>query len=147
MLPHGCTCRPPPNQRGGNMKVDRKKRGRELNPVWAHGLQGGIGAKNLRAQEQSHSTRQTDESPEKPMINARIRYEDEDTGERRVVTLVYPDVADAASGRLSVLEPLGMALLGLREGESVDWPMQNGTRRRIRLVKVLPGDSRGKRAG
>ena len=71
------------------------------------------------------------------VMNARVEYEDEDSGERGVITLVHPGVADDRSGRISVLDPLGMALLGLREGQSVDWPLQHGRRRRVRLVKVL----------
>lgn len=71
------------------------------------------------------------------VINARIEYEDEGSGERGVITLVHPSAADDTSGRVSVLDPLGMALLGLREGQSVDWPLQHGHRRRIRLVKLL----------
>ena len=71
------------------------------------------------------------------VMNARIEYEDEDSGERGVITLVHPRVADDSSGRISVLDPLGMALLGLRAGQSVDWPLQHGRRRRLRLVRVL----------
>ena len=70
-------------------------------------------------------------------MNARVEYEDECSGERGVITLVHPGAADSGSGRVSVLDPLGMALLGLREGQSVDWPLQHGHRRRIRLVRVL----------
>jgi regulator of nucleoside diphosphate kinase len=71
------------------------------------------------------------------VMNARIEYEDEDSGERGVITLVHPGIADDRSGRVSVLAPLGMALLGLREGQTVDWPLQHGRRRRVRLVRVL----------
>lgn len=70
-------------------------------------------------------------------INARIEFEDETSGERQVILLVHPRAADDKRGHVSVLEPLGMALLGLREGEAVDWPLENGRRRRIRLVRVL----------
>lgn len=71
------------------------------------------------------------------VMNARIEYEDERSGERGIITLVHPSVADDRAGRISVLDPLGMALLGLREGQSVDWPLQHGHRRRIRLVRLL----------
>jgi regulator of nucleoside diphosphate kinase len=122
------------------VKVDPKKRGHPSKPASAHIDRGAFGARDSRAHGQPRATRQADNGqiPEMPVINARILYEDEDTGERGEVTLVYPNAADAGSGHLSVLEPLGMALLGLREGESVDWPLHNGTRQRIRLVSVLP---------
>ncbi|HEY1326944.1 MAG TPA: GreA/GreB family elongation factor [Casimicrobiaceae bacterium] len=74
---------------------------------------------------------------DRALLNTRVEYEDEVTGARWVVTLVHPDAADGKAHRVSVLEPLGMALLGLREGQSVDWPLDNGLRRRVRLVRVL----------
>lgn len=77
------------------------------------------------------------DAPDTAVLDACIEYEDEATGVRCVITLVHPDAADAAARRVSVLEPLGMALLGLREGQSVDWPLGNGRRRRVRLVRVL----------
>jgi regulator of nucleoside diphosphate kinase len=56
-------------------------------------------------------------------------------GQRRDVTLVYPHEADPAAGRISVLAPLGTALLGYREGDEVDWLMPGGLRR-LRIEKV-----------
>jgi regulator of nucleoside diphosphate kinase len=44
--------------------------------------------------------------------------------------------ADAARGWVSVLAPLGSALIGLRVGQEIDWPMPRGVRR-IRIVAVL----------
>jgi len=71
-------------------------------------------------------------------IDARLEYEDEGSGQRQAITLVRPSAANGAAGRVSVLDPVGMALLGLREGQSVDWPLQHGDRRCIRLIRVLP---------
>jgi regulator of nucleoside diphosphate kinase len=56
-------------------------------------------------------------------------------GERREYTLVYPAEADLEAGRISVLAPLGTALLGYREGDEVEWLMPGGLRR-LRIVKV-----------
>ena len=52
---------------------------------------------------------------------SRVRYLDETTGERRSVTLVYPDETDVERGRISVLAPVGSALLGLSTGQTIDW--------------------------
>jgi regulator of nucleoside diphosphate kinase len=84
-------------------------------------------------------------APDRATIDARIEFEDESSGERRVILLVHPRAANERLGRVSVLEPLGMALLGLREGECVDWPLENGARRRIRLIRVVavPGGRAG----
>ena len=49
-------------------------------------------------------------------MNSRVVFENETTGERREITLVYPGNADIDAGRISVLVPIGTALLGLRVG-------------------------------
>jgi regulator of nucleoside diphosphate kinase len=56
-------------------------------------------------------------------------------GDRREITLVYPHEAEPSSGRVSVLAPLGTALLGYREGDEVEWLMPGGMRR-LRIENV-----------
>ncbi len=69
-------------------------------------------------------------------MNSRIVFEDV-TGARREVLLVYPPAADGSRDRISVLSPVGTALLGLAVGESIDWPIAEGAMRRLRIVAVL----------
>jgi regulator of nucleoside diphosphate kinase len=69
-------------------------------------------------------------------MNSRVVFEDETSGERREITLVYPGKADIDAGRISVLVPVGTALLGLRVGQSIDWQLPGGERRRYRIVAV-----------
>ena len=75
------------------------------------------------------------------MLHSRVRVADLSSGERRELTLVFPSEADAATGRISVLAPLGCALMGYREGEVVEWEMPGGLRR-LEIQKVLPPDVR-----
>ena len=70
-------------------------------------------------------------------MNSRVRFVDESTGAEREATLVYPKDASATEGRISVLAPVGAALIGLRAGDSIDWPMPNGRTKRLRIVEVL----------
>jgi regulator of nucleoside diphosphate kinase len=56
-------------------------------------------------------------------------------GSRREITLVYPHEAQPAGGRISVLAPLGTALLGYRQGDEVEWLMPGGIRR-LRIEDV-----------
>lgn len=56
-------------------------------------------------------------------------------GSRREVTLVYPHEALPAEGKVSVLAPLGTALLGYRQGDEVEWLMPGGIRR-LRIENV-----------
>lgn len=60
-------------------------------------------------------------------------------GSRREVTLVYPHEAAPAAGRISVLAPLGTALLGYRTGDEVEWLMPGGVRR-LRIENVRGPD-------
>lgn len=70
-------------------------------------------------------------------MNSRVRYEDLSTGEEGTVTIVYPADADPASRRISVLSPVGAALLGESEGNEVELPLPHGRTRRIRIQNVL----------
>jgi regulator of nucleoside diphosphate kinase len=69
-------------------------------------------------------------------MNSRVVFEDEQTGERREVTLVYPRDADIDAGKISILVPVGSALLGLRVGQSIDWTLPSGQKRRYRVIAV-----------
>jgi regulator of nucleoside diphosphate kinase len=69
-------------------------------------------------------------------MNSRVVFEDETTHERREITLVYPGSADIDAGKISVLVPVGTALLGLRVGPSIDWELPGGEKRRYRIVAV-----------
>lgn len=69
-------------------------------------------------------------------MNSRVVFEDETTGEQREVTLVYPTQADIDAGKISILVPVGSALLGLRVGQSIDWELPSGQRRRYRVIAV-----------
>lgn len=69
-------------------------------------------------------------------MNSRVVFENETTRERREITLVYPGNADIDAGRISVLVPVGTALLGLRVGQSIDWELPGGAKQRYRIVGV-----------
>lgn len=69
-------------------------------------------------------------------MNSCVYYEVADSG-ARFGTLVYPWDADPIEGRISVLSPLGSALLGLSVGDVVDWPLATGATLRVRVLGVL----------
>jgi regulator of nucleoside diphosphate kinase len=70
-------------------------------------------------------------------MHSRVRYLDESTGERRDVQIVYPEQADVAAGRISVLAPVGAALLGLSVGQGIEWRFPDGRTRRLRVEALL----------
>jgi regulator of nucleoside diphosphate kinase len=59
-----------------------------------------------------------------------------DLGEDREVTLVFPGEADIAEGKISVLTPIGVALIGLAEGQSIDWTARDGRVHRLTVEWV-----------
>jgi regulator of nucleoside diphosphate kinase len=69
-------------------------------------------------------------------MNSEVIYEDCETFTRRKVRVVYPKDADGARGWVSVLAPLGSALLGLRVGQVITWRFPHGTKR-LRVVELV----------
>lgn len=69
-------------------------------------------------------------------MHARCIYLDERLGTQREIELVFPEEADLATGRVSVLTPVGSALIGLRVGQEIDWDFPDGSIRRLTVTGV-----------
>jgi regulator of nucleoside diphosphate kinase len=59
-----------------------------------------------------------------------------DTGEQRRVTLVFPGDADIAMGKISILTPIGTALIGLKVGQSITWVTRGGQEHQLTVAHV-----------
>jgi regulator of nucleoside diphosphate kinase len=70
-------------------------------------------------------------------LGSTVIVRDADSGVCRVYSLVLPSQADAGKGRISILAPLGTALLGHRAGERVEWQMPGGLSR-LKIEAVRP---------
>jgi regulator of nucleoside diphosphate kinase len=68
-------------------------------------------------------------------LNSRVVIEDLDTHEREEYVLVLPSAANPDQQLLSVLAPVGTALLGFSEGDEIEWPTPGGSRR-LKLLRV-----------
>ena len=68
-------------------------------------------------------------------MGSRLRYRTSDGGEREV-TLVFPAEADIAHNRVSVMTPVGAALIGLRKGQSISWETRDGRRQVLTVLEV-----------
>jgi regulator of nucleoside diphosphate kinase len=75
--------------------------------------------------------------PDVVTMNSQVVCIDETTGAEHTLRLVYPDMADVARQYVSVLAPMGAALLGLSIGQAIDWPMPGGRTSRLRVERVL----------
>ncbi len=69
-------------------------------------------------------------------MNATARFRDADSGEEREMTLVYPRDAHGEGDRVSILAPVGSALLGLRVGQEIDWQVPGGRRIRLQVLSI-----------
>lgn len=69
-------------------------------------------------------------------LNSQVLLRDLEKGEEKMYRLVLPKDADIATGAISVLAPVGTAILGYSEGDEVEWEVPAGTRR-FRVEKVI----------
>lgn len=93
-------------------------------------------AEHLEAELERANILPLDEVPADVVVmDSELEYEDVASGQRRSLRLVYPPDADTSTNRVSILAPLGCALLGLRVGQEIDWRMPGGLRR-LRVLSV-----------
>jgi regulator of nucleoside diphosphate kinase len=60
----------------------------------------------------------------------------ESAGQRRRVTVVFPGDADISQGKISILTPVGAALIGLSEGQSIMWMTRDGRSQQLTVLDV-----------
>ena len=71
--------------------------------------------------------------PDIVSMGSRVTFRDEANGAIRTVTLVYPEQADVSAGRISVLTPIGAALIGMSSGQAIAFRSPAG----VRALRVL----------
>lgn len=86
--------------------------------------------------ERAHIVKQRKIPANVAAIGNMVTYRDETTGQERSVTLVFPIDADIAQQKISIMTPIGVALLGLKEGARFYWDTRGGERRMLTLVHV-----------
>ncbi|QIB65317.1 nucleoside diphosphate kinase regulator [Kineobactrum salinum] len=70
-------------------------------------------------------------------MNSTVRFRVESSSEDFTLTLVYPKDMDATSDKISILAPVGSALIGLSVGDSMEWPKPGGGVLRVRVEEVI----------
>lgn len=76
-------------------------------------------------------------------IGSRVTYRDDVTGRERSVRLAWPENSDIEQGSVSVLSPIGAALLGMRPDNTIDWPAPVGGPRTLTVLHVHNGEDTG----
>jgi regulator of nucleoside diphosphate kinase len=74
--------------------------------------------------------------PDLVTMNSRVRLEDLETGEEMVYTLVFPENANLADNKISILAPIGTAMLGYRVGDVFEWKVPGGISR-LKIKELL----------
>lgn len=70
-------------------------------------------------------------------MGSRVTYREDSTSRIRRVTLTYPHQADIAHSRVSILTPIGAALIGMSIAQSIDWPAPDGRREELTVLDVV----------
>ncbi len=74
--------------------------------------------------------------PDVVTMNSLVSLKDLQTEEILVYRLVFPDAADIAEQRISILAPVGTAIIGCRTGDVIEWPVPSGIRK-LKIEKVI----------
>lgn len=74
--------------------------------------------------------------PDVVTMNSTVTFQVESSEREFSLTLVYPKDADDSSTKISILAPVGSALLGLREGDEMSWPKPGGGALKVNILKV-----------
>lgn len=74
--------------------------------------------------------------PDVITMNSRVCLQDMESGEELVYTLAFPVDADVESGKISVLAPIGMAMIGYRTGDLITWRVPGGLKK-LKVKKIL----------
>lgn len=69
-------------------------------------------------------------------MGSQVTFVDLDSNEEKTISLVYPNEADVTQMKISILSPVGSALIGLRIGGNIDWPVPQGKVRRLKVIAV-----------
>lgn len=70
-------------------------------------------------------------------MNSTVRFAMDSPPQEFQLTLVYPKDADNSGNKISVLAPVGSALLGLSVGDEIEWPRPGGGTTKVRIVDVV----------
>lgn len=70
-------------------------------------------------------------------MNSTVRFINENTREEFCMTLAYPKDVQGKPDRISILAPVGSALLGLSIGDMIEWPLPGGTTISVRIIDII----------
>ena len=116
---------------------DVEKLRRLIRQAYHSDYRGSDYLKKLAEEIEKASVVQPDQIPSDVItLNSTARLIDQKTDEEMLYTLVFPEEADIAQGKISILAPIGTAMLGYKVGDTFDWDTPGG-KRTIRVKEIL----------
>ena len=116
---------------------DSKKLRHLLREAFHSDYRGSEYLEKLAGEIEKASIVQPDQIPSDVItLNSIARLVDQQTNEEMVYTLVFPEDADISKGKISVLAPIGTAMLGYKAGDTFEWDTPGG-KRSIRVKEIL----------
>ena len=102
-----------------------------------------VGDRLLQEIERAEVRPSAEMPPHVVNVGSKVTFRDNTTGREQTVILVLPKDANIAERRVSVITPIGAALIGLAEGASIDWATRDGASRELTVLQVSarPGDT------
>ena len=70
------------------------------------------------------------------MIHSQVTFVEAESGKKNTVTLVYPNESNIDENKVSILAPIGIALIGLSVGQNIDWILPNGKKSNYQVIEV-----------
>lgn len=94
--------------------------------------------KELRAElDRSEIVEPEQIPPSVVTMNSTVRFSIDSSGDDFCLTLVYPKDVDGSGEKISILAPVGSALLGLSTGDEIEWPRPGGGMIKVRIVEIV----------
>lgn len=87
--------------------------------------------------DRAHIVEPREIPPDVVTMNSTVMFKVESSDREFSLTLVYPNDVDDSTQAISILAPVGSALLGLREGDEISWPKPGGGLLLVRIMKVM----------
>jgi regulator of nucleoside diphosphate kinase len=116
---------------------DAEKLRKLIREAYHSDYRGSDYLKDLAGEIEKASVMQPDQIPADVItLNSTARLVDQETHEEMVYTLVFPEDADPSQGKISILAPIGTAMLGYKTGDTFEWDTPGG-KRTIRVKEIL----------
>ncbi len=87
--------------------------------------------------ERANIIRGNEVPPDLVTMNSKIEYLDFTTNRTSIITISYPDNSNYVEKNISIMAPLGCALIGLREGQEILWDFPSGATKKLKIIKVI----------